>query len=198
VAKSDFYITGKPDIDNLLRTDPLALVLGMLLDQQVPMEWAFASPARLRERLGHLDATRIAAMTPDEFIAVFCAKPALHRFPASMGKRAHDLCVHVTEEYGGDAGKIWKGVRTGDALFARVRALPGFGQEKAQIFTALLAKRFGKQPPGWEHAAGVFSDAVPRSVADISSAESFARVRAFKKQMKAEARDKPGRVQAVH
>lgn len=196
MAKPDFYITGNPDTDGLLRSDPLALVLGMLLDQQVPMEWAFASPARLRERLGHLDATRIAAMSPDAFVAVFSMKPALHRFPASMGKRAHDLCVVVAEEYGGDAGKIWKGVRSGDSLFARVRALPGFGEEKAQIFTALLAKRFGKQPPGWEQAAGVFSDSVPRSVADISSPESFARVRAFKKQMKAEARDKQGRVAA--
>ncbi len=193
MAKSDFYITGRPEMDGLLRTDPLALVLGMLLDQQVAMELAFAGPYKLLERLGHLDCRTIAAMDVEEFVTVCCIKPAIHRFPGSMGKRAHEVCQHIATNYGGDAGKIWKGVRTGDELFARVRALPGYGEEKAQIFTAILAKRFGKKPEGWETVTGRFADAMPRSVADIHDATSLAKVRAFKKEMKAAKRDKQGR-----
>lgn len=142
-------VTGDPDADRLLVRDPLALVLGMLLDQQVPMEWAFRGPATLADRLGGLDARAIAAMDPEDLVAVFCEKPALHRYPASMARRAHELCAFVVERYDGDAGRIWKGVRSGDALYARVRELPGYGDEKAKILVAILAKRLGKRPAGW-------------------------------------------------
>ena len=197
MARSDFFITGKPEMDGLLRTDPLALVIGMLLDQQIPMEWAFAGPYKLQERLGHLDCRQIAAMDVEEFVAVFCEFPALHRFPGSMGKRTHELCRHIADVYGGDAAKIWKGARPAVEVFARVRALPGYGEEKAQILMAILAKRFGKKPVGWEEVAGRFADATPRSVADIRDAVSLANVRAFKKEMKAAKKDKQGRPATV-
>jgi uncharacterized HhH-GPD family protein len=183
-------ITGDERADLLLEEDPLALVVGMLLDQQVPMEWAFKSPHRLTERLGGLDAGRIAAMDPDELIAAFSEKPALHRYPKNMAKRTQELCRHLVEHHDGDAAKVWKGVRSGDALVDRVRALPGFGDEKARIFVALLAKRFGVRPKGWEDATAPFSDDTPRSVADIHSAESLQRVREFKKAMKAKGKGK--------
>jgi uncharacterized HhH-GPD family protein len=165
----------------------------MLLDQQVPMEWAFHGPATLRERLGHLDAGRIAAMDPEDLVAVFCAKPALHRYPANMARRTHDLCEAIVTGYGADAAEVWKGAGTGAELLGRLRALPGYGQEKSQIFVAILAKRWGFRPPGWEEAAGVFADDVPRSVADVHSPESLAKVREYKKAMKEAKRDKQGR-----
>ena len=188
MATPTLPVTGIPEADQLLVSDPLALLIGMLLDQQVPMEWAFKGPWTLTERLGGLDARSIAAMNPDDFVAVFSEKPALHRFPGSMGKRTHELCTFVTENYDGDAGKIWKGVRTGDELYARLRALPGYGDDKAKIFMAILAKRLGKKPVGWEQAAAPFSDDAPRSVADIGSAEGLLRVREFKKAQKAAAK----------
>jgi uncharacterized HhH-GPD family protein len=188
MATPTLPVTGIPEADHLLVTDPLALLIGMLLDQQVPMEWAFKGPWTLTERLGGLDARSIAAMDPDDFVAVFSEKPALHRFPGSMGKRTHELCTFVAENYDGDAGKIWKGVRTGDELYARLRALPGYGDDKAKIFMAILAKRLGKKPVGWEKAAAPFSDDAPRSVADIGSAEGLLRVREFKKAQKAAAK----------
>ena len=187
-----FPVTGVDDADRLLVTEPLALLLGMLLDQQVPMEFAFLAPFRLKERLGGgpLDAADIAAMSEEQIDALFRERPALHRFPGSMGKRAHQLCQVLVDEYGGDAAKIWKGVRSGDELYRRLRALPGFGDEKARIFVALLAKRMGVRPAGWEDAAGPFADASPRSVADIDSRESFARVRAWKQAQKAAGKGK--------
>jgi len=188
MATPTLPVTGIPEADHLLVTDPLALLIGMLLDQQVPMEWAFKGPWTLTERLGGLDARSIAAMDPDAFVAVFSEKPALHRFPGSMGKRTHELCTFVTENYDGDAGKIWKGVRTGDELYSRLRALPGYGDDKAKIFMAILAKRLGKKPVGWEQAAAPFSDDAPRSVADIGSAEGLLQVREFKKAQKAAAK----------
>jgi uncharacterized HhH-GPD family protein len=184
-------ITGDPDADALLATDPLALVIGMLLDQQVPMEWAFRGPATLKARLGgRLDAAEIAAMPEDELVAVFSTKPALHRFPGSMGKRTHALCVYLTDEYGGDAAAVWTGAKSGADLLARVQALPGFGEEKAKIFCAMLGKRFGVKPRGWAQATVPFSDKTPRSVADIDSPESLARVRAWKKAQKAAGKSK--------
>jgi uncharacterized HhH-GPD family protein len=186
-------VTGDAEADRLLNTDGFALLVGMLLDQQVPMEWAFRGPATLRERLGHLDPVRIAAMEPGAFVAVCCAKPAIHRFPAAMGARIHQLAAVVTQEYGGDAAAIWRRARRGADVFGRLRTLPGFGTEKAQIFVALLAKRFGVRPDGWQEAAGVFADDVPRTVADIDSAAALVRVRAFKREMKQAARDKQGR-----
>ena len=184
-------VTGDADADALLATDPLALLVGMLLDQQVPMEWAFRGPLSLKARLGGtLDAGAIAAMPVDDFVAVFSAKPALHRFPGSMGKRTHALCSFIVDNYDGDAARIWTGVASGDDLLARLSALPGFGPEKARIFLALLAKRFDVRPAGWEQAAAPFSDSTPRSVADIDSPETLARVRAWKKAQKAKGKTK--------
>lgn len=186
MSKVSFPATGDTEADALLVADPLALVIGMLLDQQVPMEWAFRSPHTLKERLGEkFTVADIAAMDPEDLVTVFCDKPALHRYPAAMARRVHELCVYLVEHHDGDAAKVWKGVRSGAALFDRVSALPGFGKEKSRIFVALLAKRFGKTPPGWEEAAGPFADDQPRSAADISSAEAVAEVRAWKKAQKA-------------
>ena len=138
------------------------------------MEWAFRGPATLKDRLGdRFDAASIAAMDPEDLVAVFCAKPALHRYPAAMARRAHELCVFLVDRYGGDAGAVWRNVRTGDELYRRLRELPGYGEEKSKIFMAILAKRMGKRPTGWEEAAAPFSDAIPRSVADIDSPEAL-------------------------
>jgi uncharacterized HhH-GPD family protein len=183
-------ITGDPAADELLVRDPLALVIGMLLDQQVPMEWAFRGPSTLRDRLGRLDAAAIAAMPVDDLEAVFKEKPALHRYPGSMAKRTHALCEHVVAEYDGDAGKIWTGTDDPQVLFARIRALPGYGDEKARIFLAILGKRLGVAPKGWEEYAGPFADDNPRSVADIDSPENLQRVRAWKQAQKAAKKSK--------
>ena len=184
-------ITSTPEANDLLVQDPLALLIGMLLDQQVPMEWAFLGPYTLRTRLGGtLDAAAIAAMDPADLEEVFKAKPAMHRYPGSMAKRTHALCQFLVERYDGDAGKVWRNVRSGDELYRRLRELPGYGEEKAKIFLAILAKRLGKAPAGWEEAAAPFSDDQPRSVADVSSAETLLQVRDFKKMMKAKGKGK--------
>jgi uncharacterized HhH-GPD family protein len=184
-------VTGNDEADQLLADDPLALLIGMLLDQQVPMEWAFSSPLKLKERLGGtLDAGRIAALPLEELEAMFKGPPALHRYPASMAKRAQQLCQHLVDEYGGKAEAVWTGVDSGAELFARLKALPGFGGEKAKIFLALLAKRFGITPEGWEAPSTPFSDDTRRSVADVDSAEALAQVRAFKQMMKAKNKGK--------
>jgi uncharacterized HhH-GPD family protein len=183
-------ITGDAAADQLLVTDPLALVIGMLLDQQVPMEWAFRGPATLRERLGALDCAAIAAMPVEEVEAVFKAKPALHRYPGSMAKRTHALCEQVVAEYDGDAAKIWTGTSDPAELFRRIHALPGFGEEKAKIFLAILGKRLHVAPKGWEEYAAPFSDDNPRSVADIDSPENLQRVRAWKQAQKAAGKSK--------
>jgi uncharacterized HhH-GPD family protein len=191
--KGTLTVTGDPDADQLLSTDPLALMIGMLLDQQVPMEWAFASPLKLRERLaGRLDAAAIASMPLDDLETAFKGPPALHRFPGSMAKRTQQLCQHLVEHHGGSAEAVWTGVDSGAELVARLRAIPGFGAEKSKIFGALLAKRFGVRPDGWEQATAPFSDATHRSVADIDSPEALAEVRAFKKLMKAKGKGKDG------
>ncbi len=189
--KGTLAVTGDQEADDLLNTNPLAMVIGMLLDQQVPMEWAFRSPATLKRRMGdRFTESAIAAMHPEDLVAVFCEKPALHRYPAAMARRVHALCAHVVEHHGGDAANVWHGVRSGDELFDRIRALPGFGDEKARIFLALLAKRLGQRPPGWEERAGPFADDHPRSVADISSRDAFDRVRHWKKAQKAAGKGK--------
>ncbi|MFI5046525.1 MAG: HhH-GPD-type base excision DNA repair protein [Acidimicrobiia bacterium] len=180
------------DADALLVADPFALLVGMLLDQQVPMEWAFRGPASLRERLGHLDPHVIAAMPVDDFEAVFRTKPALHRYPGSMGKRTHALATHVVEVYGGDAAAIWTTADGPAEVYARLRELPGYGEEKAKIFLAILGKRLRVAPKGWEEYAAPFSDGEPRSVADIDSPEALQRVRAFKQAKKAQGRGKDG------
>jgi uncharacterized HhH-GPD family protein len=183
-------VTGDDDADRLLSEDPLALLIGMLLDQLVPMEWAFRGPLRLRERLGALDAAGIAARSPDELEAVFRRPPALHRFPSAMAQRTHALCRHLVEHYDGQAGRVWSDVGDGRALLRRLRALPGYGDEKARIFIAVLAKRFGVLPAGWREAAAPFSDDVPRSVADVDSPEALQRVRAFKRAQRARGKGK--------
>jgi len=187
------YITGDVDADALLSTNGFALLVGMLFDQQVPIQWAFRGPATLRARFGHFDPVRIAAMTEDEVVAVARQKPAVHRFPVAMARRLHALAVVVNDRYGGMADTLWTTAPTGDELYERLRELPGFGAEKAQIFVALLAKRFGMRPPGWEAAAGVFADTTPRSVADIADAETLARVRQWKTAQKAAQKDKQDR-----
>ena len=144
----------------------------------------------MRARLGAIDAHAIAAMDPAEIEAVFRDKPALHRYPGSMAKRTHALCQHVVDEYGGDAGRIWKGQRDPAVVFARLRALPGYGDEKAKILLAVLGKRFGLAPAGWEEVAKPFGDAEPRSAADVDSPEALLRVRAWKKQQKAKGKTK--------
>ena len=178
-------ITGNDEADRLLVEDPLALLLGMLLDQQVPMEWAFTGPFTLRERLGHLDAGQIAAMPVDEFVDVCREKPAIHRFPKSMGERAHAVCEHLVERYDGDASKLWSDAPDAKTLYARLREVPGYGDEKTKIFIAILAKRFDIRPEGWEQVAGAFADDTPRSVADVSSEEALMEVRRWKKAQKA-------------
>jgi uncharacterized HhH-GPD family protein len=191
MVPATFFITGDARADELLARDPLALLVGMLLDQQVPMEWAFAAPAALADRLGGgLDTCAIAAMDPDDLAAAFTAKPALHRYPASMAKRTHALCTHLVERYQGRAERVWTTAPTGDELLRRLRELPGFGAEKAKIFLALLGKRLGVRPDGWEEAASPFSDDVARSVADATSPEALEEVRAFKRARKAAGRGK--------
>ena len=155
------------------------------------MEWAFASPARLAARLGgSLDAGAIAAMELAALEAAFKEKPALHRYPGSMARRAHELCRHLVEHYEGSAEAVWAGAGTGDELLERLSALPGFGPEKARIFLAVLAKRRGVRPPGWEEAAAPFSDDQRRSVADADSPEALQDVRAFKQAKKAAGKGK--------
>jgi uncharacterized HhH-GPD family protein len=183
-------VTGDPAADELLVEDPLALLIGMLLDQQVPMEWAFKGPHTLQERLGGLDCAAIAAMSPDELKDVFAAKPALHRYPGSMATRTHALCAAIVDDYGGDPASIWKDADSGEDLLQRLKALPGFGEEKSKIFLALLGKRLGVAPAGWEKAAKPYSDATKRSVADIDSPEALAEVRAWKKAQKAKGKGK--------
>jgi uncharacterized HhH-GPD family protein len=187
------YITGDAAADGLLNSEGTALLIGMLLDQQVPMEWAFIGPATLRDRLGHLDAAKIAAMDEEDFVAVCAAKPAIHRFPAAMGRRIHELCTVLDRDYEGDGANIWAGITTGDQLYHRLRALPGYGEEKSRIFVAILAKTQGVAPDGWREAAGKFGDDNPRSVADVHDPTSLARVREWKKAQKAAKRDKQDR-----
>jgi len=186
-APKSLPFTGNPRADKYLVEDPLALLIGMVLDQQVPLEKAFTGPLVLRERLGtKLDAARIAAMAPDELTALFVAKPALHRFPAAMAARVQDLCRLLVDEYGAKAASVWTTAATGDELFKRVKALPGFGEQKARIFVALLGKQLGVRPQGWEKAAGPFGRAGSlASVADIDSPDALLAVREHKRAMKA-------------
>lgn len=187
------YITGDEVADSLLNTDANALLLGMLLDQQVPMEWAFQGPATLRQRLGHLDPTKIAAMELDGFVTLCCEKPAIHRFPGSMGKRVHQVCTALVDLHDGDAANLWNDTPTAAELFRRLKALPGFGDEKSKIFIALLAKTQGVTLDGWKQAAGKFGDDAPRSVADIHDEASLVLVREWKKAQKAAKLDKQDR-----
>lgn len=176
--------------NDLLDRDPLALLLGMLLDQQIPMEKAFTSPSVLVERLGvdRLDAGAIAAMPPDELLEHFRTPPALHRFPGSMATRTQQLCQALVDDWGGDAENVWKGVDDGRELVRRIGNLPGFGDQKARIFAALLAKQRGVRPAGWEQATGDYGQPGHRSIADVVDDESRVKVREYKKSMKAAAK----------
>lgn len=190
-------LTGDPEADALLSRNPLALLVGMLLDQQVPMEWAFTSPARLAERLeGPLDPATVAATDPDTLEELFRRTPALHRYPAAMAKRVHALCVHLVEHHDGDAARVWEDATDGADLFRRIASLPGFGRQKAQIFTALLAKRCGVAKDGWEAHAGDYAREGHRSIADVTSPETLALVREHKRAQKAAARVREERAQA--
>jgi uncharacterized HhH-GPD family protein len=184
------HIAQDEEADQLISQDPLALLIGMVLDQQIPLERAFTSPRDLRTRLeGRLDAEEIASMDPDKLAAVFSTRPALHRFPAANAKRVQELCRIIVDQYHGRPADIWETATSGEELFRRVRALPGFAEQKARIFVGLLAKQLGVRPPGWEEAAGRFgAPGTFLSVADIVDADSLARVRAYKAQLKASAK----------
>jgi uncharacterized HhH-GPD family protein len=176
--------------DRVLTDDPFALLMGMLLDQQFPMEHAFAGPAKVLDRFGSLDPERIAAADPEEFAALCAVPPAVHRFPVSMAARVQQLASIVTTEYDGHADRLWQEAATGRELVRRLQALPGFGRQKAQIFAALLGKQLGVRPDGWEGAAGDYAEpGSHRSVADVVDQDSLAKVRAHKKQMKQQAKD---------
>jgi uncharacterized HhH-GPD family protein len=179
-----------PDADDLLSRDPLALLIGLVLDQQIPLEWAFTGPLTLTTRLGRdLDAADLAERDPEALAAIFATPPAIHRFPGSMAGRVQQLCQVLVSDYDGEAANIWADVADGAELRRRIERLPGFGAHKAKIFVALLGKQYGVQPAGWREAAGEFGDdGSYRSVADIVDRESLTKVREFKKRMKAEAK----------
>ncbi|GIG56682.1 (Fe-S)-cluster assembly protein [Longispora fulva] len=188
---STLFLAQDPAADELLRTDPLALLIGMLLDQQIPLEKAFIGPYLLAGRLGtpRLDAAAIADHDPEEFARIFSTVPAIHRFPAAMAERTQKLCRVLLDDFDGDPASVWTAATSGADLVKRVGTLPGFGKAKAQIFTALLGKQFGVRPTGWRAAAGDFGPAgTYRSVADIVDAGSLGKVRDFKKKMKAAAK----------
>jgi uncharacterized HhH-GPD family protein len=184
------HITGDDAADRLLSDDPLALLIGMLLDQQVAMETAFAGPLKIAERAGTLDAAALATFDPDAFAELFSATPAVHRYPGSMAGRVQALCRTVDEEWGGDAAAIWKrDDPDGATVLKRLKALPGFGEQKARIFLALLGKQYGFTGAGWREAAGSYGEEGSfRSVADITSPESLTKVREYKREMKAQAK----------
>jgi uncharacterized HhH-GPD family protein len=190
VAKAQLHLAQHAGADKLLSSSPLALLIGMVLDQQIPLERAFRSPFDLEERLGgRLDVAEIASHDPEELDRIFATPPALHRFPRANARRVQDLCRIVVDEYGGRAERVWTGAKTGAELLRRVKALPGFGEQKARIFVALLGKQLGVRPEGWDEAAGAFAEAGSFiSVADIVDADSLARVRRFKQERKAAAR----------
>lgn len=185
------HLAQDPEADELLGRSPLAALIGMLLDQQVPMEWAFKGPSTIARRMGaeDLDAHDIAAYDPEAFAALLSEKPAVHRYPGSMAGRVQQLCRYLVETYDGDAEGVWRGVSTGGELLKRLQALPGFGKQKAQIFLALLGKQLGVRPEGWREAAGTYGEPDSfRSVADIRGPESLTKVRAHKQEMKAAAK----------
>jgi uncharacterized HhH-GPD family protein len=185
-------VTGDAEADDLLVDDPFALLVGMLVDQQFPLERAFAAPALLRRRLGadHFSAIALAALDPADVEAAFAGPPALHRFPVAMAARTCALARHLVARHHGRAEDVWLPVADAEQLYDRVRALPGFGDEKSKIFIALLGKRLGVRPRGWERVSQPFSDAEPRSVADIGSREAFERVKAWKRERRAQGKSK--------
>ncbi len=187
------HLSQDADADALLSRDPLALLLGMLLDQQIPMEKAFKGPHVLLSRVGSLEATAIASYEPEAFAALVAQTPAVHRFPGSMAKRLQDLCRALVEQYDGRAEAVWEDVADGRELLRRLEALPGFGKQKAQIFLALLGKQLGVRPSGWREAAGAYGEAdALKSVADVTGPETLQQVRAHKQSVKAAAKATEG------
>lgn len=175
--------TGDDRADEFISSDPLALLIGMLLDQQVPMERAFTAPYLLARRLdAEFDAATIAAMRPDDLESCFRQPPALHRYPGMMSRRVHALCRYLVEHAHGDATAVWRHAKDGPQLLRMIRALPGFGEQKAKIFVALLGKQLGVRPPGWREVAGIYGQPGHRSVADVTDRESLDRVRTFKRE----------------
>ncbi|MGB5952043.1 MAG: HhH-GPD-type base excision DNA repair protein [Ornithinimicrobium sp.] len=184
------HLVGEPEADRLLSANPFALLVGMLLDQQIPMEVAFAGPRKLAERLGTVDPAMISVMDPEEFVTVCATPPAVHRFPASMGRRVHDLATAIMKDYQGDTAAIWtQGDLDGAAVLKRLKALPGFGDQKARIFLALLGKQYGMDVPGWREAAGAYGEPGSRmSIADVTDEATMTQVRTWKKEQKAAAK----------
>jgi uncharacterized HhH-GPD family protein len=180
------HLAGEPAADELLAREPLALLIGMLLDQQVPMETAFAGPRKLADRLGGFDVHRLAEVDPDELAAVCAIPPAVHRYPAAMAKRIQTLCRYLLDTYDGRAAALWtEGNPDGAEVLRRLKALPGYGDQKARIFLALLGKQLGVQPPGWREAAGDYGgEGSRRSIADVVDDRSRDEVRTFKRQSK--------------
>lgn len=184
------HLTGDADADKLLSEDHFALLTGLLLDQQFPMEHAFAGPKKIADRMGGFSITKIAESDLDEFVELCVTPPAIHRYGGSMARRVHALAHYVLDEYDGKTDRIWKtGNPDGKEVLRRVKALPGYGDQKARIFVALLGKQLGVQPEGWREAAGAYGEVDSRrSIADVTSPDSLAEVRAFKKAAKAAAK----------
>ncbi len=196
------HITGDTAADALLTENPTALLIGMLLDQQIPMETAFTGPLKIEQRTGAADAAAIAGMAPEEFLEAFRQTPAVHRFPGSMATRVQTLCQALVDDWDGDAAALWTRPSTdsspstgsgappsGAEVLKRLKALPGFGEQKAKIFLALLGKQYGFTGEGWREASAPYGeDGSYRSVADIVSPESLTKVREYKKAMKAAAK----------
>jgi len=176
--------------EELYNRDFNALLIAMLLDQQIPITWAFGGPARLAERLGHFDLSIIAAMDTEEFVALACTKPAIHRYPAVMARRAQLLAAEVVERYDGESINIWNDGADAATVKQRLEKLPGYGDEKAKILLAVLGKRFGVRPRGWKQACSPFSDNQPRSVADIDSKSALERVKDWKATQRAAGKSK--------
>lgn len=190
VAMPNLQLVQEPEADALLAANPLALLIGMLLDQQFPMEAAFAGPKKIADRIGDIDAELIAGYDPDKFVALCSETPAIHRFPGSMAKRVQTLAQLIVDEYDGDAAAIWtEGNPDGREVYRRIKRLPGFGDQKARIFLALLGKQYGYDGPGWREAAGDYGpDGTFKSVADVRDQESLDKVRSYKKAAKAAAK----------
>jgi uncharacterized HhH-GPD family protein len=187
--KGTLSLAQDPAADALLSQDPLALLIGMVLDQQIPLEWAFKGPLMLQERIGEYDAAALAARDPEELAKIFAERPALHRYPASMAKRVHELATAIVEDHGGDPAAVWTSASSGEELYKNVKALPGFGEQKARIFVALLGKQLGVRPKGWQEQAKEYGESGSyRSVADIVDEPSLGRVRQYKQEMKAAAK----------
>ncbi|MEV5535430.1 HhH-GPD-type base excision DNA repair protein [Saccharopolyspora shandongensis] len=188
------HLTGDADADKLLSDDSFALLTGMLLDQQVAMEIAFAGPKKIADRMGGFSVTKIAESDLDEFVELCVQKPAIHRYGGSMGRRVHALAQYIVEHYDGRTEAIWtEDDPDGKEVLKRLKALPGYGDQKARIFLALLGKQRGVEPAGWREAAGAYGDAeARRSIADVVDEQTLTEVRAWKKEQKAAAKAAKG------